>query len=144
MPELTAETQAALGELLPPLTYQRNPVDTGRPGPEFAGVLPRWPRIPAVDVVAAYALHEPDASTSPPPCDAGEAEVPLVVGVGGTGPEGRPRGRAAAQGGSRRADPTGVGDGAWLPCCPTRRPAPSNGSKVAILQRHGSMATLLR
>ncbi|HWE88578.1 MAG TPA: CoA-binding protein, partial [Pseudonocardiaceae bacterium] len=30
-PELTAGTQRRLAELLPPMTYQRNPVDTGRP-----------------------------------------------------------------------------------------------------------------
>ena len=41
VPALTPATQAALGQLLPPLTYQANPVDTGRPGPEFADVLRR-------------------------------------------------------------------------------------------------------
>lgn len=32
LPGLKVDTVARVGELLPPLTYQRNPVDTGRPG----------------------------------------------------------------------------------------------------------------
>jgi acetate---CoA ligase (ADP-forming) len=109
VPELTPETQAAVGELLPPLTYQRNPVDTGRPGPEFAGVLRAVAADPGVDVVAAYALHEPDALDLAAAIDAAESEAPLVVGVGGTGPE-VTAGRHAllARGIPAMSDPTGV------------------------------------
>ncbi len=61
MPELAESTQRALGELLPPLTYQRNPVDTGRPGETFARVLATTATDPAVDLLAVYALTEPDS-----------------------------------------------------------------------------------
>ena len=61
VPELGRTRSARWRRLLPPLTYQRNPVDTGRPGPGFAEVLNVVAADPGVDLVAAYALHEPDA-----------------------------------------------------------------------------------
>jgi acetyltransferase len=109
VPDLTAETQARLAELLPPLTYQRNPVDTGRPGPEFASVLSAVAADPGIDVVAAYALHEPDALDLPTTIKAAAPAVPVVAGVGGAGP-----GVAAVRcallecGVPALADPTGV------------------------------------
>src|SRR5690606_13771206 len=109
VPELTPTTQAAVAELLPPLTYQRNPVDTGRPGPEFAAVLRAVAADPGVDVVAAYALHEPDAVDLAAAVDAARPGVPLVVGVGGTGPQVQAARRALlARGIPALADPTGV------------------------------------
>jgi acyl-CoA synthetase (NDP forming) len=109
VPELTPETQAAVGEVLPPLTYQRNPVDTGRPGPAFAGVLRAVAADPGVDVMAGYALHEPDALNLAAAVDAAEPEAPLVVGVGGTGPEARSAREALlARGIPTTSDPTGV------------------------------------
>lgn len=61
LPQLSAETQSALGQLLPPMTYQANPVDTGRPGSSFSDVLSTVAQDSKVDLVAAYALSEPDA-----------------------------------------------------------------------------------
>jgi acetate---CoA ligase (ADP-forming) len=61
VPELTRPTRDALAELLPPLTFQANPVDTGRPGPSFGQVLSVVAADPQIDVIAGYALHEPDA-----------------------------------------------------------------------------------
>jgi acyl-CoA synthetase (NDP forming) len=61
LPQLSEETQAALGHLLPPMTYQSNPVDTGRPGASFADVLTTVAADPEIDLVATYALSEPDA-----------------------------------------------------------------------------------
>ena len=43
VPELTAATQQRLASLLPPLTYQANPVDTGRPGPRSPRCSARSP-----------------------------------------------------------------------------------------------------
>jgi acetyltransferase len=109
IPELTPATRATVGELLPPLTYQRNPVDTGRPGSEFAAVLRAVAADPGVDVVAGYALHEPDALDLAAAVDAARPEVPLVVGVGGTGPEVTAARRALlARGIPAMSDPTGV------------------------------------
>lgn len=61
LPELSPRTTSRLGELLPPLTYQRNPVDTGRPGESFADVLAAVGSDPAVDALVVYALSEPTA-----------------------------------------------------------------------------------
>jgi acetyltransferase len=85
VPELSETTQETLSGLLPPLTFQRNPVDTGRPSPEFGKVLAAVAADPASDVVAAYALYEPKAVDLAAAGIAGRLDgVPLVVGVGGT------------------------------------------------------------
>lgn len=85
VPELTTTTQRALSELLPPLTYQRNPVDTGRPAETFARVLDTTAGDPAVDLLAVYALTEPDSvDLASAAQDAGlGADSPAVVVVGG-------------------------------------------------------------
>lgn len=94
VPELAAATRAALAELLPPLTYRANPVDTGRPGPGFDRVLGALAGDPGVDLVAGYALHEPDALDLPAAVTRFRAAspgtgpaTPLVLGVGGVGAE---------------------------------------------------------
>jgi acetyltransferase len=85
MPELTKVTQGTLSELLPPLTYQRNPVDTGRPAETFARVLAATAADEAVDLLAVYALTEPDSvDLASAAQDAGlGADSPAVVVVGG-------------------------------------------------------------
>ena len=85
MPELADATQGALRELLPPLTYQRNPVDTGRPTETFARVLAATATDPEVDLLAVYALTEPDSvDLASAAQDAGlGADSPAVVIVGG-------------------------------------------------------------
>ena len=59
MPRLAPSTQAAIGKLLPPLTFQANPVDTGRPGPGYGDIIAAVAADPAIDVVAVYGLTEP-------------------------------------------------------------------------------------
>ncbi|WP_086785930.1 acetate--CoA ligase family protein [Streptomyces caniscabiei] len=85
VPELTTTTRHTLSELLPPLTYQRNPVDTGRPAETFARVLDTTAADPAVDLLAVYALTEPDSvDLASAAQDAGlGADSPAVVVVGG-------------------------------------------------------------
>jgi acetate---CoA ligase (ADP-forming) len=86
VPELTRSTQDILAELLPPLTFQRNPVDTGRPGPELGQILGAVAADPGVDVLAAYALHEPDAVDLVAAAEAARSpDVPIVFGLGGSG-----------------------------------------------------------
>lgn len=83
VPELTDAARQRVSDLLPPMTYQRNPVDTGRPDSGFASVL----RAVAddVDVLVGYALTEPDsvdlvAATQ----EAGlPAAAPTVLATGG-------------------------------------------------------------
>lgn len=61
VPPLSASTQEYIATRLPPMTYQKNPVDTARPGPSFPEVVAAVARDPHVDVVACYALSEPAA-----------------------------------------------------------------------------------
>ena len=62
LPELAAATTDRLRELLPPITFQRNPVDTGRPAESFGDVLATVAGDPAVDLLTVYLLDEPDAA----------------------------------------------------------------------------------
>jgi acetyltransferase len=82
VPALAPATRDRLAGLLPPLTYQANPVDTGRPGPEFGDVVAAVAADPAVDLVTVYALAEPDALDLPAAV-AAAGPGPLVVGIGG-------------------------------------------------------------
>jgi acetyltransferase len=61
VPELTEPTINAVSQLLPPLTWIRNPVDTGRPAGTFPRLLAHVAEDPRIDVIALYVLHEPDA-----------------------------------------------------------------------------------
>ncbi|WP_137290749.1 CoA-binding protein [Natronorubrum halophilum] len=57
-PALTDETQEAVEEILPGMTYSANPVDTGRPMPEFGDVVAAVARDENVDIVLVYELYE--------------------------------------------------------------------------------------
>lgn len=61
VPALHTHTTARLAELLPAITHQGNPVDTGRPGQCFVDVLTAVGTDPAIDLLAVYALLEPGA-----------------------------------------------------------------------------------
>jgi acetyltransferase len=110
VPELTETSRRGLAELLPPLTFQRNPVDTGRPGPELAQVLETVSADTGVDVVAGYALHEPDAVDVVDAAVLGRRDgVPMVIGLGGSGTEVTAARRALLDAGIAVAsDPRGV------------------------------------
>lgn len=58
IPPLPEATTARLATLLPPGTYQRNPVDTGRPEQSFPDVLSAVGGAPGIDCVLVYALQE--------------------------------------------------------------------------------------
>lgn len=92
VPALETTTRQRLAELLPPLTFQANPVDTGRPGPGFGAVLAAVGADPGVDLVSAYALSEPDALDLP--AAVGSSPGPLVVGLGGPPEQVGPQRRA--------------------------------------------------
>lgn len=61
VPSLEASTVALIESRLPPLTFVKNPVDTGRPGASFGEVVCALAHDPQIDAVIAYALHEPAA-----------------------------------------------------------------------------------
>jgi acetyltransferase len=96
VPQLTDATQTAVGELLPPLTYQANPVDTGRPGPGFGQVLATVAADPGIDLVSVYALSEPDALDLPAAVETAIADGagPVVVGLGGPPEQVKPQRQA--------------------------------------------------
>jgi len=58
LPELTGETQERVGEVLPGVTYTGNPVDTGRPMPEFGDIVTAVATDDNVDIVLVYELFE--------------------------------------------------------------------------------------
>jgi acetate---CoA ligase (ADP-forming) len=88
VPELARSTQDTLATVLPPLTFQANPVDTGRPGPELGQVFRAVATDPAIDVIAGYALHEPAAVDLAAAIREGRVpDVPVVLGLGGSGAE---------------------------------------------------------
>lgn len=83
LPRLTEATLEGLGDLLPPMTYQANPVDTGRPGPNHGRVITAVAADAGIDLTAVYALAEPvvDLVASVEPAHA--AGLPVVIGVDG-------------------------------------------------------------
>jgi acetyltransferase len=58
VPELSDETYERLDELIPPITYTENPVDTGRPMPEFGDVVDAVGRDDNVDILLVYEIYE--------------------------------------------------------------------------------------
>ncbi|WP_254274449.1 CoA-binding protein [Haloarcula marina] len=58
LPELTRETRDRIDDVLPGLTYTGNPVDTGRPMPEFGDVVTAVAEDDTVDIVLVYELFE--------------------------------------------------------------------------------------
>jgi acetate---CoA ligase (ADP-forming) len=82
VPRFAASTQDRLAALLPPLTYQANPVDTGRPGETFPDVITAVGADPQVDLVSVYALAEPDSLDIPAALSAASA-IPAVLATGG-------------------------------------------------------------
>ena len=61
VPELAPATLQRLSASLPPITYLKNPVDTGRPAPTFADVVTAVADDERIDAVICYALSEPAA-----------------------------------------------------------------------------------
>ncbi|SEV80295.1 acetate--CoA ligase family protein [Natrinema salifodinae] len=85
LPSLSEETQAVIEEILPGITFSANPVDTGRPMPEFGDVVAAVARDENVDIVLVYELYEGGIGY---PTDALEGLVadvdkPIVFATGG-------------------------------------------------------------
>ncbi|MFG1687846.1 acetate--CoA ligase family protein [Nonomuraea sp. NPDC049269] len=83
VPPLAERTVKEVGELLPGLTYQHNPVDTGRPSPTLSHVIERVSEDPDVHVTAVYALLEPTTVDLAAALKAVRPATPLVAVVGG-------------------------------------------------------------
>ncbi|OVE84064.1 CoA-binding protein [Natronolimnobius baerhuensis] len=85
LPSLSAATQDVVEEILPGITFSANPVDTGRPMPEFGDVVSAVARDDNIDIVLVYELYEAALGY---PTDALEELVttvdkPIVFGTAG-------------------------------------------------------------
>lgn len=83
IPALADDTRDRLAGLLPPVTYQANPVDTGRPGPHHDAVVAAVAEDAGVDLVGVYALTEPVVDLVGSVASTVADGHPLVVGVDG-------------------------------------------------------------
>jgi acetyltransferase len=85
VPELATGTRRRLGELLPPMTYQRNPVDTARPDGRFGEVVAAVQGDEHIDAALVYALYEPGAVDPAEVLRPAEANrsTPLLLVTGG-------------------------------------------------------------
>lgn len=61
VPPIAAATETRIAAMLPPLTYLKNPVDTGRPLESFGAVCAALSEDTAIDALLVYALHEADS-----------------------------------------------------------------------------------
>jgi acyl-CoA synthetase (NDP forming) len=84
MPSLGADTRAKLRELLPPFTFQENPVDTARPDATFPDVVRAVADDDAIDLLACFAIEE-SVSIDPLAALRGVAatDTPVLFGTGG-------------------------------------------------------------
>jgi acetyltransferase len=84
LPRLAESTQHTLSTLLPPLTFQANPIDTGRPGESFSEVVSVVANDPSIDVLGVYAITEPVVDIVADVLRSGVGKtVPVLVGVDG-------------------------------------------------------------
>jgi acetyltransferase len=80
LPRLAAATREKLAGLLPPLTYQDNPVDTGRPGEGFSEVVAAVAADPSIDILGVYAITEPVIDLPAAVSESGVIDVIPIVG----------------------------------------------------------------
>lgn len=83
VPELGAATVQEIQALLPPLTFMKNPVDTGRPSPAFPQVLQALAGDPAIDAVLMFTIHEPAAVDPVAALGGAGTDKPMVFGTMG-------------------------------------------------------------
>ncbi|MFC9935910.1 acetate--CoA ligase family protein [Glutamicibacter sp. NPDC127525] len=84
LPRLTEDSMREIGTLLPPITFQGNPVDTGRPGPGYPQILRTVAEDPSIDVLGVYGITEPVISLPDAVAEAGVADgLPVLIGVDG-------------------------------------------------------------
>jgi len=88
MPALSETAFAKITTLLPPLTFMKNPVDTGRPSPRFGDVLDAVTEDPGIDLACVSALNEPDVLDAAAVLGKAAAQTSkplLYCGMGATG-----------------------------------------------------------
>jgi acetyltransferase len=83
VPSLSASTVESLKRDLPDLTFQQNPVDTGRPGSSFADVIRTVSSDESIDLTVVFALLEPDVIDLPSVLESLGSETSSVIAVVG-------------------------------------------------------------
>ena len=83
--ELSPETQDAVSDLLPGITFTANPVDTGRPSPEFGEIVEVVAEDDGVDYLIVFELHEQGLGypTEELRRVVADVEKPVIFGTGG-------------------------------------------------------------
>ncbi|MCE7029413.1 acetate--CoA ligase family protein [Jiella avicenniae] len=89
LPELGPTTMETIEALLPPMTFIKNPVDTGRPGPGFPDVVRAAAEDEAIDAVLVFGISEPsvlDPAAALRPADEATGK-PILFGTLGPAPD---------------------------------------------------------
>lgn len=99
VPLIAAETESRIAAMLPPLTYLKNPVDTGRPLESFGAVCAALSEDQAIDAMLVYALHESDSVDFPDAVGtaAMQSGKPCIFGTQGLRRDIAPMNRALAK-----------------------------------------------
>lgn len=97
VPRFAERTAEQLSKLLPPLTFQGNPVDTGRPGENFSSVIGTVADDPAVHAVGLYGIIEPVADFPAAISSAEIGQTAAVLSIDGPHPQVREVVRSGAQ-----------------------------------------------
>ena len=84
IPELKPATVEKIRQALPPLTFIKNPVDTGRPGPGFPKVLEAIAADPSIGLLLTFILDEPSV-IEPITLFRGLSDIrqPIIMGTSG-------------------------------------------------------------
>lgn len=140
LPRLGRGSIQDLSRLLPTLTYQENPVDTGRPNGAFGDVARVVARDPRVGVLAVYALCEPGAIDLTL-LGLDSIDPPVVVGTnGGAVDVATLCERLRARGVACFSSVNSLGNAVWALLEDGRRretlerASPSNGSKMLNIE----------
>ena len=78
VPVLGTAAEEALSRLLPPMTFVKNPVDTGRPGETFPAIVQAVSGDPGIDLLLIWGLVEP--AVLDPAEAVADGSVPVVFG----------------------------------------------------------------
>lgn len=85
LPALSEETESAVSEQLPGLTYIENPVDTGKPAAGFGDIVEAVAADDAVDILVVFELHEEGIGYPVESLErvVDDEDLPVLFGTGG-------------------------------------------------------------
>ncbi|WIM67808.1 CoA-binding protein [Corynebacterium breve] len=83
LPYLDSSIVDAIGEILPPMTHFKNPVDTGRPAPGLRKIIEITARDEQLDVLGAFAIVEETLNLTTEFVESGVTHLPVLASVDG-------------------------------------------------------------